>query len=93
MKLVIPVMLLATIGTITLVFLCKGSQWGFNYLVKYRLLKKPPEKRYYEPSTRHDVLAVIACIVTFIAVVLLLVYGLPIIIENADWFQEPFGTH
>lgn len=93
MKLVIPIMLLATVGTIALVFLCRGSQWGFVYLVKYRLLKKSPERRFYEPSTRHDVLAAIACIVTLIVVALLLMYGLPIIIENADWFKNTLGTN
>lgn len=84
---VILIMLLATIGSVALILLCGISVWSFIYLFR-RIIKKNDTQGKYLKNTSKDIIAVISVIVTIIVVALLIIYGLPIIIENKDWFNN-----
>lgn len=81
MALVIPIMLLSTIGIVALIGLCGGSIWGFIYLIKYRLMRYPAHTARNEVSTVHDIAAIIICLISLAAVAVILIYGMPIVMK------------
>lgn len=81
MALVIPIMLLSTIGSVVLIGLCGGSIWAFIYIIKYRLLKYPAQTAINKVSTAHDIVAIIFCLISLAAVAVMLIYGMPIVLK------------
>lgn len=85
---VIAIILCSLFGTIALLALCGCARWSFIYLIRYRLLKMEVKKNHYEINIKHDILSIVIAVLTLIAVALLLIYGLPIIFDNADFFTD-----
>lgn len=81
---VILIILLSIIGTIAMLFLCGCSRWSFIYLIRYRLLKMEIHDEKYTLNRKHDILSVCIAIITLVVVALLLMYGLPIVMDNID---------
>lgn len=79
---VILIMLLALVGTVAMIVLCGCARWSFIYLIRYRLLKMEVKQKRYGISTRNDVLSVMIALVTLAVVALLIIYGLPFVIEH-----------
>lgn len=84
------IMLCAVLGTIGMLVLCGCSRWGFIYLIRYRLLRMEVKKSRYELCMKHDILSVIIAVITLIAVALLLIYGVPFVVEHIDFSKIPF---
>lgn len=79
---VISIILLSLIGTVAMIVLCGCSRWSFIYLIRYRLLKMEVKQKKYGISTRNDVLSVMIALVTLAVVALLIIYGVPFVIEH-----------
>ena len=93
MAIVIPIMLLSTIGSVVLIGLCGGSIWGFIYLIKYRLMKYPTHTAKNKVSTSHDIAAIIFCLISLAAVAVMLIYGMPIVMRYLPDFNELIPTN
>ena len=88
---VILIILLAIVGTIAMLALCGCARWSFIYLIRYRLLKMEAVKERYALSMKNDIRAVIIAGVTLAVAVLMLIYGLPFVVEHFSELPEPFG--
>lgn len=88
MALVIPIILLSTIGSVVLIGLCRGSVWGFVYLIRYRLMKRPAHTARNEVSTAHDIAAIVICLISLLAAAVMLIYGMPIIMQYLPQIDE-----
>lgn len=88
---VILIIILATIGSVALIGMCGCIRWSFKYLIN-RILKNVIKESKYETSTKKDIISIIIVILSIVLLGILLYYGLPIIIENKDFFVNPFGT-
>ncbi len=86
---VILIMLCALVGTVAMLALCGCARWSFIYLIRYRLLKTEAKRDCYIPSTKHDIMAVMIAVITLAAVVLILVYGVPFVIEHISELPIP----
>ena len=69
--------------------LCSCARWSFIYLIRYRLLKMEVKRECYVLSRKHDVLAVIIAIITLAVVAVLLIYGLPFVMEHISELPTP----
>lgn len=85
---IIMIILLSLIGAVVLIALCKCARWSFIYLIRYRLLKMEVKQSCYELTAKHDVLSIVIALLTLTVAVLLLIYGLPIILENTDFLTN-----
>lgn len=88
---VILIMLCALIGTIAMLALCGCARWSFIYLIRYRLLKMEVKQERYVLSGKHDIAAAIIAVITLAVVAVLLVYGLPFVVEHISELPEPFA--
>lgn len=86
---IVMIILLSLIGAVALIALCKCARWSFIYLIRYRLLRMEVKQPCYELTAKHDALSIVVALLTLTFVVLLLVYGLPIVLENMDFFTNP----
>ena len=82
---VLFIILLAAAGSAGMIVLCGSSRWSFIYLIRYRLLKFESEKSKYTVSAKHDVCAVVIAVATLAVVVLILVYGVPVLREHLSF--------
>lgn len=85
---IVMIILLSLIGAVVLIELCKCSRWSFIYLIRYRLLKMEVKQSCYELTAKHDILSIVIALLTLMVVVLLLVYGLPVVLENTDFLSR-----
>lgn len=85
---IVMIILLSLIGAVVLIELCKCARWSFIYLIRYRLLKMEVKQSCYELTAKHDVLSIVIALLTLTVVVLLLVYGLPVVLENTDFLSR-----
>lgn len=88
---VIAIILLSLIGTIIMITLCGGALWSFIYLIRYRLLRMNVKQERYAPSRKKDTIAIIIAILTLAVVAVLLIFGLPFVLEHISEFPAPFG--
>lgn len=85
---IVMIILLSLIGAVVLIELCKCARWSFIYLIRYRLLKMEVKQSCYELTVKRDVLSIVIALLTLTFVVLLLVYGLPVVLENTDFLSR-----
>lgn len=88
---VILIILCALVGTIAMLALCGCARWSFIYLIRYRLLKMDVKQERYVLSGKHDIVAAIIAVITLAVVAVLLVYGLPFVLEHISELPEPFA--
>lgn len=88
---VVLIILCALVGTIAMLALCNCALWSFIYLIRYRLLKMEVKQERYTLTGKHDIIAVIIVIITLAAAAVLLIYGLPFVMEHISELPEPFG--
>lgn len=88
---VILIILCALVGTIAMLALCGCARWSFIYLIRYRLLKMEVKRGCYVLSWKHDIMAVIIAVIALVVVAVLLIYGLPFVVEHISELPEPFG--
>ncbi|MCM1329213.1 MAG: hypothetical protein NC253_07200 [Ruminococcus sp.] len=83
------IIILSVVGVIAMLALCGCAMWSFIYLIRYRLLKTEVNRERYKISRKNDIISVIIAAVTVVFVVLLLIYGVPFVIENIDLSKIP----
>lgn len=86
---VILIMLLALVGTVAMIALCGCARWSFIYLIRYRLLKMEVKQKKYTISLRNDVLSIIITLATLAVVAVLIIYGVPFVIEHISELPMP----
>ena len=86
---VILIMLLSLIGAVAMIALCGCARWSFIYLIRYRLLKMQVKQQKYAISTRNDVLSVMIVLVTLAVTAILIIYGVPFVIEHFSELPTP----
>lgn len=88
---VILIILCALVGTIAMLALCGCAWWSFIYLIRYRLLKMEVKQERYALTGKHDVMAAVIAVFTLAVAVLLLVYGVPFVVDHISELPEPFA--
>lgn len=86
---VIGIILLSIIGTISMLALCGCAQWSFIYLIRCRFLKLEVNHVYYALSRKNDIKAAIIAVLTLAVTAVLLIFGLPFVIEHISELPIP----
>ncbi|MCM1060982.1 MAG: hypothetical protein NC452_11920 [Eubacterium sp.] len=86
---VLIIMVLSVVGVIAMLALCGCARWSFIYLIRYRLLKMEVKQERYTISRKNDIISIIIAAITLVFVAMLLIYGVPFVIENIDLSKIP----